>query len=243
MKPSTGPINKLGVIDSGAGGLSIIRAINDKYPGYDIHFYADHLYLPYGCKSKNFIIDRINTIIEHLQARNCEQIIVACHTASAQLAASNLEKPWHGVVQPTINQIKTLSKNKKIGIIGTEATISSGVYSNLGKLLATPDLAGLIEQQAAQEIKQEIKIIARVLGDIDYLVLACTHYPLALAEFRAAMPNTEIINTPELTANSLNLEMKAGTGNVFIESSRPNDNFFQFANSMLTNCFYLESVL
>lgn len=243
MTLSTGPITKLGVIDSGAGGLSIIRAIQESSPGYDIHFYADHLYLPYGCKSKNFIIDRINTIIEHLQARNCEHIIVACHTASAQLATSKLEKPWHGVVQPTIEHIKTLDQNKKIGIIGTEATISSGVYSNLGKLLATPDLAGLIEQQAEQEIKREIRIIAKVLGEIDYLVLACTHYPLVLAEFQAAMPNTEIINTPELTANSLNLEPKTGTGNIFIESSQPNEMFFQFAKSILPNSFYLESVL
>lgn len=235
--------NKLGIIDSGAGGLTIAQAINAEYPGFDIHYFGDHNYLPYGNKTNKFLIQRINQLAKYLHNHNCDKIILACHTVSAALHQQHLNFNWQGVAQPTINQLKTIDKSANIGIIGTQATISSGIYQEFGSQLITPNLAQFIENNNVTAIKQNITEIAQHFGQLDYIVLACTHYPLARKYFLEIMPQTKIINTPKLTALSLDLERLNRTNKIIIESSKPNDNFIKLAEQILPNCTYLESVL
>ncbi len=244
IKTFTGHKNKIGIIDSGSGGLTVAKEIQRKHPTQDIHYYADHLYLPYGQKPLDFIARRVTEIAQYLLAENCTKIIFACHTASAQLATIDLGFSWSGVVIPTINGIRQLPKDSKIAIIGTTATINSGIYKNIGQQLATPKLADLIEAQNVPELKHEIAQIAETLGPIDHLILACTHYPLAIEHFACAMPNTKILNTPKLAANCLIIKPAQNLiGKVTIESSNPNDNFINIAQKLLGPINYFESVL
>jgi len=250
MIMSTGFKNKLGIIDSGAGGITVAHAILQKWPGLAMHYFADHKHLPYGLKSEQFLVARVSTISQHLIAHGCNQIVLACHTASAVLRYKNLNCAWLGVVQPTLQALAQLPAKSKVGIIGTPATINSNVYQNIGQLeikaLATPLLADLIEQQAHELIMAEINQIAKKLGQIDYLVLACTHYPLVTSYFKSVMSGCVILNTPDLTANTLAAKLGNYQGNsetIIIESSKPNTNFLNIAESVLGKIDYLESVL
>lgn len=226
---------KIGIIDSGSGGLSVARAIKQTIPEINIHYFADHKHLPYGEKSRNFLKNRVETIASHLISQGCNFIVIACHSASAQLESSALSFPWLGVVQPTVNAIKLIPKHARIGVIGTNATINSGIYQNIDKniaALATPELAELIENQT---LTQDIvsNILNEKLPGISHLVLACTHYPLAQKLF--VQPNLSIIDTPRLCAQNLKqlIGSSSGDGKITIESTATSAKFINFANQML----------
>lgn len=242
-KAFTGYKTKLGIIDSGSGGLTIAKAISLQHPGHDIHYFGDHKYLPYGNKTETFLRARIKYIAKYLESKDCTHIILACHTASATLHKQKFDFTWSGVVTPTIEKLASIKKSSKIAIIGTAGTINSGIYRKYGQQLITPLLAQRIEQKATIDIKQNIHEIADFFGKIDYLVLACTHYPLAIEHFNNIMPNTKIINTPILTASSLQLPISNLNSEIVIESSLANNSFLESASVMLPNSVYLESVL
>lgn len=224
------------------GGLSVAKAINTNLPEINIHYIADHKYLPYGEKSQEFLKNRINTLANYLMHKNCEFIILACHSASAQLDNSKLNFPWLGVVRPTINAILKLPALANIGVIGTNATINSGIYQRIDRkitAIATPELAGLIEEQKLTQNTVN-QILAEKLANISHLVLACTHYPLA--EHLFTRPGLEIINTPNLCAKTLKstIRNQQGSGQIIIESTKTNANFLAIAHKLMGNSISYE---
>lgn len=184
----------IGVFDSGVGGLTVAREIMRQIPQERIVYFGDTARVPYGSKSKDTLIRYTRQIIRFLKTRGVKAIVVACNTASAvalEAVKDELDIPIIGVVRPGAKVAVEATKNKKIGIIGTETTVNSGMYVKLIQELlpdaqvmgkACPLFVPLVEEGWTKDpVTQEVA--RRYLADlqkseIDTLILGCTHYPL-----------------------------------------------------------------
>lgn len=192
FKPeSSAPI---GVFDSGVGGLTVAREIMRQMPNEKIIYFGDTARVPYGSKSKDTVTRFSKQILHFLQTFDVKTIVVACNTASAY-ALEELEKecniPIIGVIKPGAKVAAEVTRNGKIGVIATEATISSGIYTQYIKEMnknvtvygkACPLFVPLIEEGLwIDPVTDEIakRYLTELIDlDIDTLILGCTHYPL-----------------------------------------------------------------
>ncbi|MBI2459239.1 MAG: aspartate/glutamate racemase family protein, partial [Parcubacteria group bacterium] len=127
----------IGVFDSGFGGLTVLKEFLRVLPAYDYIYLGDNARAPYGNKSDQVLYDYTGQAVDFLFKQDCEVIVIACHTASARalrmvqqeyLPAYYPDKRVLGVVVPLVEAAVKLSRARKLGVIGTRATISSGVY-------------------------------------------------------------------------------------------------------------------
>jgi glutamate racemase len=184
----------IGVFDSGVGGLTVVREIFDKLPDYQIIYFGDTARTPYGTKSKETIIKYAREDAKFLLERGAKIIVIACNTASA-MAAEILRKesgvPVFEVIVPAVEAALSATKKGKIGVIGTRATVTSGVYEIMMKK-GNPDievasqpcplLVPLVEEAWLNqpETKKIVKKYLQPLKNkqVDTLILGCTHYPV-----------------------------------------------------------------
>ena len=184
----------IGVFDSGVGGLTVAREIMRQIPNEKIIYFGDTARVPYGSKSKETVTRFSRQIVRFLQTHQVKTIVVACNTASAY-ALEDLEKeidiPIIGVVKPGAKVAAETTRNGKIGVIATEATIGSRIYSKYIKELnqdvtiygkACPLFVPLVEEGLWEDpVTDEIakRYLTELIDiDIDTLILGCTHYPL-----------------------------------------------------------------
>ena len=184
----------IGVFDSGVGGLTVAREIMRQMPNEKIIYFGDTARVPYGSKSKDTVTRFSKQILHFLQTFDVKTIVVACNTASAY-ALEELEKecniPIIGVIKPGAKVAAEVTRNGKIGVIATEATISSGIYTQYIKEMnknvtvygkACPLFVPLIEEGLwIDPVTDEIakRYLTELIDlDIDTLILGCTHYPL-----------------------------------------------------------------
>jgi len=184
----------IGIFDSGIGGMTVARAVEQLLPGYPLLYYGDIARTPYGTKSPETIIDYSLRNTEFLLRKGASLIIIACNTASS-LATDRLRQefqvPIIEVVTPAAEQAIARTQNGRIGIIGTRATVKSDIYRRIITGLRPgfqvfsqecPLLVPLVEEGWTN--KRETKMIIRRYlhplqnSQIDTLVLGCTHYPL-----------------------------------------------------------------
>ena len=184
----------IGIFDSGVGGLTVARAIMQQIPGYDIVYFGDTAHTPYGTKSAQTVIGYTINNIKFLLSRGAELIVIACNTASSVVSAPVLKQfsvPIFEVITPAVKLAVQASKNLNFGIIGTRATITSGIYEK--KIMenqprasvysvACPLLVPLVEEgwldkaETAMIVKKYLQPLKT--RQIDTLILGCTHYPL-----------------------------------------------------------------
>ena len=122
----------IGVFDSGVGGLTVVKEIMNQIPGETIIYFGDTARLPYGSKSKKTVITYTRQIIRFLMNKDVKAIVIACNTASAfalETVKAEFDIPIIGVVKPGAKMAAKTTKNGRIGVIGTEGTIQSGIYS------------------------------------------------------------------------------------------------------------------
>ena len=184
----------IGVFDSGVGGLTVAREIMRQMPNEKLVYFGDTARVPYGSKSKETVTKYSRQIVRFLQTQNVKAIVVACNTASA-MALDDIEKeidiPIIGVVKPGAKVAAETTRNGKIGVIGTESTIGSQIYSRYIKDInpqvevvgkACPLFVPLVEEGLLQDpVTDEIatRYLSELIDiDIDTLILGCTHYPL-----------------------------------------------------------------
>ena len=184
----------IGVFDSGVGGLTVAREIMRQIPNEKIIYFGDTARVPYGNKSKETVTRFSRQIVRFLQTYRVKTIVVACNTASAY-ALDDLELetdiPIIGVVKPGAKAAAQTTRNGKIGVIATQATIGSRIYSQYIKKI-NPDVTiygkacplfvplveeGLWEDPVTDEIAK--RYLTELIDiDIDTLILGCTHYPM-----------------------------------------------------------------
>lgn len=219
----TGMLTKdapIGVFDSGVGGLTVVREIMRQIPNEKIIYFGDTARVPYGSKSKDTVTRFSRQIVRFLQTHNVKTIVIACNTASAY-ALEDLEKeidiPVIGVVKPGAKVASEVTRNGKIGVIATEATIGSKIYSQyiteinkdvtiFGK--ACPLFVPLVEEGLWQDpVTDEIarRYLAELIDiDIDTLILGCTHYPLIRSTVAKIMgEDVTLVNPAYETAREL----------------------------------------
>ena len=124
----------VGVFDSGVGGLTVAREIMRQLPNENIVYFGDTARVPYGSKSKDNIIRFSRQIINFLKTKDVKAIVIACNTASAlalDVVREEVDIPIIGVVEPGARAALEVTKSKKIGVIGTEATIRSAMYEKI----------------------------------------------------------------------------------------------------------------
>lgn len=250
----------IGVFDSGVGGLTVTREIMRQLPDENIVYFGDTARLPYGSKSKESILRFSRQIIRFLQTKNVKAIVIACNTATAQALEAvrqEFDTPIIGVIAPGARAAVQETKNKKIGVIGTEGTIRSNMYTRviremepeaevLGK--ACPLFVPLVEEGFVKKhsavTEEVIDIYLREMRDseVDTMILGCTHYPLLRSAIMKYMGDGVHIVNPAYEAamdlkkilNERNMNHPSGEYNRYeFYVSDAAEKFKQFANSVL----------
>lgn len=132
----------IGVFDSGIGGLTVAREIMRQMPRERIIYFGDTARLPYGSKSQDTVLRYSRQIIRFLMTKQVKAIVIACNTASAyalETVEKELDTPIIGVIRAGARTAVRATRNGKIGVIGTEGTISSGIYTDVMKNMC-PDI-------------------------------------------------------------------------------------------------------
>lgn len=250
----------IGVFDSGVGGLTVAREIMRQMPQERIVYFGDTARVPYGSKSKGTIIHYVRQIIHFLKTKQVKAIVIACNTASAyalEEVRQELDIPIIGVVRPGAKEAAKATKNGKIGVIGTAATIDSKLYTKCigeenpsaqvyGK--ACPLFCPLVEEGWTKDPVTE-EVANRYLSPlidtgVDTLILGCTHYPLLRSMIGKIMgSDVTLINPAYETATSLKellaeLDLEADGSKLkelhhefFVSDAA--ERFMDFANSIL----------
>lgn len=250
----------VGVFDSGVGGLTVAREIMRQLPNENLVYFGDTARVPYGSKSRDNIIRYSRQIIHFLKTKGVKAIVIACNTASAlalDVVREESDIPIIGVVEPGARAALQITQTKKIGVIGTEATVQSAMYGKIIKGLdptvsvigkACPLFVPLVEEGFAKhKVTEEIidyYLASMKESDIDSLILGCTHYPLLRSRIRSYLGDKiQLVNPAYETAMDLKYILKeSGMENAGKEGEHATysfyvsdaaDKFKQFANSIL----------
>ena len=202
----------VGVFDSGVGGLTVAREIMRQIPEERIVYFGDTARVPYGSKSRDTIVRYSRQIIRFLRTQQVKAIVIACNTASAyalDTVAAETDIPVIGVINAGARTAVGATRNGRIGVIGTEATIGSGIYTRvmqemrpevqvIGK--SCPLFCPLVEEGLLHDSVTD-EIASRYLSElkgkyIDTLVLGCTHYPLLRSTLRRLMGGDVVLVNP-----------------------------------------------
>lgn len=237
----------IGIFDSGVGGMTVARAVEEALPGMRLTYFGDLARSPYGSKSSAAITRYAFENTEFLISQGARMIVVACNSA-ASVAADELKEafdvPFFEVITPAVRNAVSFTKNGRIGVIGTRATVASAIYERKIKALqadlqvfskACPLLVPLVEEGWLN--KQETKmIIRRYLHElktkqVDTLVLGCTHYPLLWELIQSRIGRrVKVIDS----ATSVAEELKA-----HVERNREN---YPSADEPDRNVYYLSDI-
>lgn len=220
MSMENGKNAPVGVFDSGVGGLTVAREISRQLPNENIIYFGDTARVPYGSKSQNTIIRFSEQIIRFLKTKQVKAIVIACNTASAlalDAVRDEFDIPILGVVIPGARAAVEATGNKKVGVVGTDATVQSRMYTKIIQGMA-PDITviekacplfvplveeGFKEHQVTREVI-EYYLEPMRSTDIDTMILGCTHYPLLRSKIREYMGDKiQIVNPAYETAKDL----------------------------------------
>lgn len=232
----------IGIFDSGVGGLTVAHAIKQILPGESLIYFGDTAHLPYGDKSAEAIKYYSRKITEFLLESNSKVVLVACNSASAS-AFDALKKEFRDrtilidVIDPVVDYMSSRTF-KKIGVIGTKRTISSGTYENKLKKrapsmnvisMATPLLVPMIEEGFIfDDISNAILrayLSGGTLAGIEALILGCTHYPIIKNQISKIFNfNVEVVDSARIVAVTLRESLEKN--HLLNDSGKVKDQFF-----------------
>ncbi len=242
---------KIGIFDSGIGGLSILREIAKLRLDIEMIYYADSLNNPYGQKDDSFVIGRCESIVQNLISKGAELIVVACNTATA-IAIDHLRQKYPGLVfvgvEPYINVINQRPelKGRKGVVLATPLTGNSKRFKLLKQRLDQNDildvftpinLARLIEDNffnKGHEFEVDVKKeLASLRTDYDYLILGCTHYPLIKDQLETFLSGEMISPCPMVASRVKSLLL----GKFGLSEGSERQDTFLFFQSGVSNDF------
>ena len=224
----------IGVFDSGVGGLTVVKQIIKRLPGENIIYFGDTARIPYGTKSEEIVRRFALEDSFFLLDKDVKMIVVACNTASAiaiPMLQEILEVPVIGVIQPGALAAVTISKKKRIGVIGTAATIRSNSYqkeiNNISPdsqviQQACPLFVPMVEEGWTEDditsliVKRYLHILKE--NEVDSVILGCTHYPLLKTAIEKTMgPSVSLVDSGIETAGAV--EKNLNENNMFADST------------------------
>lgn len=219
---------KIGIFDSGYGGLTILEKIRTRLPKYDYIYFGDNARTPYGSRSFEVVYQYTLECVKRLFEEDCQLVILACNTASAKALRTIQQNDLPhiapnrrvlGVIRPTVEAIGEITKTRCVGLVATEGTIQSNSYPlEVAKLFpdikvvgqACPMWVPLIESNehhtpgADYFVHKYIDNLFDKSKNIDTLILGCTHYPLLLSQIEKAVPSgVSILTQGDIVATSL----------------------------------------
>lgn len=250
---------RIGVFDSGLGGLTVMDSLTDAMPNESFIYFGDTANMPYGTKTNEEITRFVISNVEFLMSFDIKAIVIACNTADSVVREKLnglYDLPIFGVIEPTAKRAASATKSGKIGVIATNAAVESGAYERAVKKfapeaqvtsVACPKLVPLIEQ--GHFIRGDESAV-RALGEylkplkekkIDTLILGCTHYPLLSQTVGDMLPGVELISSSAAVADVVKAELEksgeandsgeAGTSRYFVSKSP--DEFYKNAKMIL----------
>ena len=174
---------KIGVFDSGVGGLTVLNRLVSEYPNNEYIYFGDIKNNPYGNKTVEELEILASNIIDFLIKKEVDMIVIACGTVSSNLG-SGLKNKYNikivDIISPVIEYINN-SNYTKIGIIATEATAKSKAFNNINKdikIVGCKEFVPVIESNNYEKLDKYIDLYLNNLKDRDLIVLGCTHYPI-----------------------------------------------------------------
>ncbi|MBC9926350.1 MULTISPECIES: glutamate racemase [unclassified Leucobacter] len=218
-KPAIANDAPIGIFDSGVGGLTVARAIRDQLPSESITYVGDTAHTPYGPRPIAEVRRLSLAILDDLVDQGVKALVIACNTASAAVLRDAHERydiPVLEVIKPAVRSAVSLTRNGRVGLIGTVGTINSRVYDDLFSIRpeitlstqACPRFVELVEAgiTAGPEVHRIAAEYLQPLIDqqIDTLVLGCTHYPFLRGAIRQVVgPDVALVSSDIETANEL----------------------------------------
>lgn len=213
----------IGIFDSGVGGLTVARAIIDQLPGESILYVGDTANTPYGPKSISEVRELALKVMDRLVDEGVKVLVIACNSASAAVLRDARERYTEGrgipvveVIQPAVRRAVASTRNRKIGVIGTNATITSRAYDDAFAAAvnleivsqACPKFVDFVERgvtsgPALMAVAEEYLAPLKAAG-VDTLVLGCTHYPLLTGALSYVMgDDVTLVSSAEETAKDV----------------------------------------
>lgn len=193
----------IGLLDSGVGGLTVVKKIIQKMPGESTVFIGDNAHIPYGDKTKEEIVELTRNSVNFLLSKNVKLIIFACNTATAvamDIIQKEIAVPIIGVIQSGSNAAIQATKTNQVAVVATQMTIALHAYQTEINArdprvhvteLAAPQLVPLIEKNDGRS--NYLSVLRQILKPLenstfDTLILGCTHYPIIREEFIQCLP-------------------------------------------------------
>jgi glutamate racemase len=234
------PHPKIGIRDSGVGGLTVARRVREALPHADLLYFADTAHVPYGDKTPAEVTCYALSISEFLIEQGAQLIVFACNTTSAYALDAAREKfgvPIFGVIEPGARMAAQLSSGK-IGVLATTATVASGVYSreihackpDIEVLeIGCPAFVPLVESQQANSV-EALKACRHYLAPLlefgaDTIVLGCTHFPLLLPALREVAPDINFVDPAQALAHDVSAHVASHVARL-VEYHTPSDVFY-----------------
>ena len=203
----------IGVFDSGEGGINALREIKKRAPWIDACFFADRKNAPYGTKTESELIALVSRDIEKLISAGADKVLMACCTASTvyPLLDENLRRVAVPIIAPTAKAAALATRNGRVGVIATEATVKSGAFSTslsahdslkyvyefpTQKLVSIVE-AGISDRRANEADRREIRHILLPIraAKVDTLILGCTHFCRLKQIIAATLPGVRVISS------------------------------------------------
>ncbi|MFO8069964.1 MAG: glutamate racemase [Alkalibacterium sp.] len=186
----------IGLLDSGVGGLTVVKAVTDRLPNESIIYIGDSERCPYGDRSKEEIINYTLELVQFLLDQHVKMIVIACNTATAhtlEIVRNKVDIPVIGVVEPGSEAAIRLTNSKEVGVLATVSTVDSGFYEKSilaqdgsihVKSIACPEFVDIVEKNAYESVEAK-KIVDKSLEsfkteNMDTVILGCTHFPLLM---------------------------------------------------------------
>lgn len=216
----------IGVFDSGLGGLTAVRELRAVLPNESIVYFGDTGRLPYGTKGRETIIKYAKQDMAFLLEKNVKYILAACGTVSSAMPKEEADKlivPYLGVVQAAAQKAAQVTKNKRIGILGTAATVASGSYADaIHKILpdaqitatSCPLFVPLVENGYFHKGDMVATLVAQdylkgcLAAGVDTIILGCTHYPLLTEIFEQLTLGITLVNPSKEAVHFLKAQLK-----------------------------------
>jgi glutamate racemase len=239
---------KIGIYDSGVGGLSVLNTLRHAFPHEHFVYFADTAHLPYGNKSPEQIIAYTRHIVSWFQNTiHADVIIAACNTSSAlaiETVQAEFPVPIIGTIRPMVQQVLSQTSYQKIGILATEASVRSRAHEKIFRsagfsghirFIPCPEFVPLIEAptQDLAQLTHYAKIYLEpfITEQLDTLLYGCTHYPLIHSIIEPLLPSTlQYLNPAEYIAQTLHGHLKdasSAAGSVTFHCSGDSEAFMQ----------------